>query len=432
MLSFFEMLNLLQNEAKKTLADLKVPPAPTAAKKAAIEPAAPVAAAKAPIAAAKPSVAPVDNAEEEDDTWQGEIPSPFTGSEDAAPVQGSIAEPDETPEDLSVDISDRRKKISAGAGNYAADLVVDWNNYLASPVYQLFTQQASKDLGLPYKFPRGRYEIALDVSRDKKVKELPEVIMTPKDFLDIKRAVTKMLGFEGMAKSLSQSLSFRQALTVGLQSDPALFPIVKRALELERYLLSGKIIGRTTTIQGLANMLAAEAGQNLAGGVGGEEIPDDTDVVAYIIQTSKQTKRVSDTVVGSRPRGNQPLRQMGRKRGAMVHGPRPDLDRAGEEPKAIPDTTVRRYQTPFDIFEVDGDLNDPSTKVRVKRRSEVADVDGSDDGTNPTKRNYVPLPKMGSALDRARDAFGDDEIAKEATEWSDIMNLIEYWDNTQS
>jgi hypothetical protein len=428
MLSFFEMLNMLQTEARKKAA---VMPKPT---QAAIEPA-------APVGTAKPPIAPVDPlADDEEDDSPAVVPNPFTGSATAKPVENvpmvfdpktqKMVPTEISPEeDLSVDISGRRKRISAGAGNYAADLVVDWNNYLASPVYQLFTAQASKDLKLPYKFPRGRFEIALDVSRDKKVKELPEVVMTPRDFLDIKRAVTKMLGFEGVSTSLSQSLSFRQALTVGLNADPALFPIVKRALELERYLLSGKIVGRTTTIQGLANMLAAEAGPSLAGGLGGEEVPDDTDVVAYIIQTSKQTRRVSDAVIGSRPRGNQPLRQMGRKRGAMVHGPRPDLDRAGEEPASIPDTTVRRYQTPFDIFEVDGDLNDPQTKVRVKRRSEVADLDTADDGTDPTKRNYVPLSKIGSALDRARDAFGE---STEVTEWCDIMNLVEYWNDNHS
>jgi hypothetical protein len=126
--------------------------------------------------------------------------NPFTGSEDAAPVEDNSDEigPDYTGDTETVKGRQGGRKVTARGAAYFVDKVMDWNNYLASPVYQEFTKMAAKALGFPYKFPPSseRFEISLDVSKGA-TSGPREVVMNKHEFMKITQWVRDYLGFDG-------------------------------------------------------------------------------------------------------------------------------------------------------------------------------------------------------------------------------------------
>lgn len=353
--------------------------------------------------------------------------NPFTGSEDAKPKQDNS---DEVGSDYTGDtetIKGRQggRKITARGMAYFVDKVMDWNNYLASPVYQEFTKMAAKALSFPYVFPPSgeRFQISLDTSKG--VTSGPnEVVMNKQEFMQIVRWVRDYLGFDGKVEnSIERNVSYRQALASEVNRNPESAPMVARALDFEKVILSKSLMGKKYTIKTLADALASKA---LAGGLNSMNKAEDTEVVGFMIETSQKFRRMEDVAMQGK-KGRQGTRVPTVKVTALERNPKSPLyidpanpRRSGSTGEDGPEK-VRQYQRPFDFFVIEkgADLSNPNTVVYIKSKDEMFQMDTRDDegdrGRYPSMRDQV-VKSM------------EQEPRTEATEWIDLMNLMEYWD----
>ena len=357
-----------------------------------------------------------------------------------------------------------------GGAKYAADQVPLWNNLLKSRSYRVATLLAIKELGLEKKVSgaatappmdvlkqdaTGRFTndenfvIALYQSRDQKSGP-DEVIMTAEDFLKVRKWAMDFLGFSGRENDNDPllSVSFRQALSSGMDEDYDLVPIVRRAMNFEKQLSKDQIAGISTTIGGLAEKLASMTPQ---GGLEKTDPELDVAAVSYMISVSQTSKRAKDAAIVSPKRGSG-ARMFAGKRATVVTpaGPvtRANAGISGEDGPE----TGRTYQRKFNIFEVEpnADISDPNTKVRVRPIEEIGAMDDRiDDPNDPrAKRTFKPVT-FGRPVDAMRRLLGggkpsgqqdqspqapkDSEVdfgdtAFESTDLSDLMNVLEYWD----
>lgn len=401
-----------------------------------------------------------------DASYSGDEADPFTGGEDAKPVSQlskkemeKIRKEEEARRRAAETKMGATGDITTGAAKYAGDLVLMWNDWMKGRTYRVFTKMAIKDLGIKVDGPAvvsgalepdsdEYFKIALYESRGDKSGP-DEIIMTARDFLKVNKWVKENLGFEGRPdSSFELNVSFRQAVAAGLESDPDMSAVVLRALKLEKYILNPQIVGKETTIAGLAEMLSKLAKTDVVGGLDPVKESDDLNqaAVSYMITVAKTSKRVQDAAIASSKRALGARMFAGKKATVVTAAGPVTRANAGIGKEDGPEMG-RQYQKKFDIFEVEpnADLSDPNTKVRVKERDEMAEIDTRDD--NPyAKRTYVP--NMGRAVDRARLAFGGGkksaetpslpepqaapekpklDLDLESTDLSDLMTVLEYW-----
>jgi hypothetical protein len=318
----------------------------------------------------------------------------------------------------------QNRKIRRDADENFVTKADEWNNFLSSPAYQEFTKMASESLELGYKFPPPgqRFQISLDQSKGATSGPV-EIVMSHTDFMNMKRFVEKqILGFKGEIKdNISRATDYRTALASKASMDPANAPLAARALQFESRLLREDIAGKKYTIKTLADTLASVAKK---GGLNIANMPDDVEVVRFMIETSKEIKRLRDIPVPGR-RGRQGTRVPTVKITSLERNPDspsyidPDNPRRSGSTGEIGPEKMRLFQSPFDFFAVEkgANLNDPNTTVYVKSVDEISKTDTRDDEGGHDR--YT------SNRDRV---LGKKEPRTEATEWIDLMNLMEYWD----
>jgi hypothetical protein len=189
----------------------------------------------------------------------------------------------------------------------------------------------------------------------------------------------------------------------------------------------------------LAEKLTSLVDGGLKGGLEGKLVDEsDLAAVSYMIKVSRTRKKAEEQPMGARPRGQQPMRNPTRKRSSFELGD-PNRDRSSGIGKEDGPEMVQAYQRPFNFFKVEkgADITDPKTRVYVKTKDELAEVDRSDDGT-PTGSMYgsklsTQMARLKAAQKRReedRPLFGNPgDYPKESVDWEDVLGLLDYWDN---
>lgn len=254
-----------------------------------------------------------------------------------APIPSATAKPSDVPpndpsspifkkqfnamkqQDVAPTSAKAQPNVADGSNEKLTEKIAMFNNMLISdqwgPSQQGLTAMAVKDLKLPYKIPDGKFEIGV-TSRGAQARE-QEVIMPIQDIMKVMSMVSRYTKGEGGEK-IGRHSSFKQALVRKWGVKPGVRYLILRALDFEKHLMASDITDQPTTIQGLADSLAAKVGP-------AEGNVKDTDVVGYIIDT------------------------------AMKNG-------FGH------------------FFHVEGDLKDPNTGVAVKSLGKAGTVDNRNDG----------------------------------------------------
>jgi hypothetical protein len=268
------------------------------------------------------------------------------------------------------------------------DRIPGFNQALLNPAYRFYTILGLETLKLPFELfdytqsqknpivkrnempPLASvFRILFDrMERDSSSPDY-EVIMAMDDVAKLNRFVKEKLSlYEGRPKIHGESLlTFLLAPAQGNLSfgDEAK---LFRAAEFENFILRPQFAGLETSV----DALAAELGQLASrGGLGAEA--DDVEALKYLIKTAQKNK--------------------------------------------------------FDFFEVNGDLDDPSTTIRVKSSEQLGRKVGAEDKADSAsfKRGIGKEKDLMRKLQQGAPLFKPQAGQNESTEWDDIMDLMEYW-----
>jgi hypothetical protein len=396
------------------------------------------------------------------------------GSDSANPIEldkDAIAQNTPKGPDPNVAIAKSRSKpLSQSEFSRVAENLEFYNGALRGTAYSFYTRLAIEELDMPYVMPpvktlyfvnnkevdlqtynsadgpkeaikTGEFEVSLEGSRGEAAKErtskVQELVMAAVDFQKVFRYVLSLLRISREGEEPEYNITYRQALAAPSESNPDMIPVIVRALKFEKQL--ERVQGFKGTIEALAEKLTSLVDGGLRGGLE-EKLVDESDLaaVSYMIKVSRTRKKAEEQPMGARPRGQQPMRNPTRKRSSFELGD-PNRSRSSGIGKEDGPEMVQAYQRPFNFFKVEkgADITDPKTRVYVKTKDELAEVDRSDDGT-PTGSMYgsklsTQMARLKAAQKRReedRPLFGNPgDYPKESVDWEDVLGLLDYWNN---
>jgi hypothetical protein len=396
------------------------------------------------------------------------------GSDSANPIEldkDAIAQNTPKGPDPNVAIAKSRSKpLSQSESRRIAENLEFYNGALRGTAYSFYTRLAIEELDMPYVMPpvktlyfvnnkevdlqtynnaegpkeaikTGEFEVSLEGSRGEAAKEktskVQELVMAAVDFQKVFRYVLSLLRISREGEEPEYNITYRQALAAPSESNPDMIPVIVRALKFEKQL--ERVQGFKGTIEALAEKLTSLVDGGLRGGLE-EKLVDESDLaaVSYMIKVSRTRKKAEEQPMGARPRGQQPMRNPTRKRSSFELGD-PNRSRSSGIGKEDGPEMVQAYQRPFNFFKVEkgADITDPKTRVYVKTKDELAEVDRSDDGT-PTGSMYgsklsTQMARLKAAQKRReedRPLFGNPgDYPKESVDWEDVLGLLDYWNN---
>lgn len=304
MLSFYEMNNLLEKQkaqrnlqeaelSAEQMARLKAVQARVAAKKqqAQIEPAA----APAPRAAAAPPAAAPAPAPAAAPAAQASAPAGpkthLSPNDPSHPEYTDRFEKNVIARDrhgIKPNSHKAQGKTASGLQSdervaQMADRIMSFNTLLMNdkwgPSQRGLTALAIQELKLPYEVPEYPFEIGTQ-SRGSAAKG-EELIMPKNDLFKVMQKVASYSP-ESASGGVPTHMTLRHAIASGWGTEPK--DKVLRALEFERNIMKPQIVGRTMSIQELADELAnMSGGTQFAGGLGPAGALNDVEVVKYLI-----------------------------------------------------------------------------------------------------------------------------------------------------
>lgn len=164
----------------------------------------------------------------------------------------------------------------------SAELISNFNSYLNSVTFQVLTQMAVAELGLPYQIPEGKFR----VSTVPEPKSLDNVVVMQKP--DLLKVIRKVLNYTKQEKGdtgYGTNVSYRQALVKPYSHDESARDVLLRTLQFEGQLHNPAVIGKPMTIAQLAHTLGGLA---VKGGLENPNANNDVDIVSYMIETAQK------------------------------------------------------------------------------------------------------------------------------------------------
>lgn len=238
------------------------------------------------------------------------------------------------------------------------ELVEKFNKFLADPSYQGFVAMAISDLKMPYKVPEGRFEIGRQ-DRNNGTEQL--VVPSKSDLMAILSKAMSYPKVQMDGEMVSGGKPFKMVISEKWNADPRMRYTVLRAMQMENFIQAPEVVNTQTTMGNLAALLGKRAGRKpFLGGLESPEPIEDVTVLGWLIKVAQSSD--------------------------FGH-----------------------------FFEVNGDLSNPQTPVRIRSTAEASKTAAPGSGS-----------KIGSTSDRIRAKFGQ-QPKTEASEWMDVMDLMEHW-----
>lgn len=145
------------------------------------------------------------------------------------------------------------------------DKLIRYNGILANDVsLRGLTAMAIADLGLPYKVPEGKFEIAANMSRAEYAKgntdEFAELVMKQEHIVQLMGKVYEYTKGDKGGGGYKMASDFKKELTKNWDSKKGFNQIILRALQFERHFLDKEIVLKPMSATKLAAALASKAG----------------------------------------------------------------------------------------------------------------------------------------------------------------------------